>query len=310
MEEITYQDAVYRFRRHLLVEKSYSGLTVKEYSSDLNQLYQYLKEKYNYSENFPVNKIQRHEIIEFLGDAVIEKNNSPKTRNRKLFSLRSFFEYLKKNSYIEKNPAREVETSKTEARSEPVYMKINQARKYLRTVKNENSRHQKRDLAIIKIFLYAGLRVSELVNLNMKNIDFDDEALKFFGKGSKERYVPLHVDVIQAILDYLPHRDSMKKNDEDAQKALFISSHGKRISIRTVQHMVKKYAKKAGLRNADKITPHKLRHTFATTLYHETQDLNVLKDLLGHADISSTQIYTHTDAEEKKEAIDNFPDIE
>ena len=309
MENLSFKDAVYRFRRHLLVEKSYSGLTVKEYVNDLKLFHKYIQENYNYKENFPIKKIDRHEIIEFLGDIIIEKDNSPVTRNRKLFSLRSFFKYLHINSYIENNPAENIESSKTETRAEPIYLKMNQARKYLRTIKNSDSRHKNRDLAIIKVFLYAGLRVSELVNLNLENIDFDDEAIKFFGKGNKERYVPLHEDVIKSILDYLPEREKIDKKDQEAEKALFISGHGNRISVRTVQHTVKKYAKQAGIRNADKITPHKLRHTFATTLYQETKDLNVLKDLLGHSDISSTQIYTHTDPEQKRDAIDKYPDI-
>ncbi len=309
MKNITFKDAIYKFRRHLLVEKSYSGLTVKEYVNDLKLLYEYLQDNYNYPEKFPVKKINRHEIVEFLGDIIIEKDNSPVTRNRKLFSLRSFFKFLQLNSYIENNPTENIESSKTETRAEPIYMKMNQARKYLRTIKKSDSRHKNRDLAIIKVFLYAGLRVSELVNLDLENIDFDDEAIKFFGKGNKERYVPLHQDVVQAILDYLPERKKINKKDNDAEKALFISGHGNRISVRTVQHTVKKYAKKAGIRNADKITPHKLRHTFATTLYQETKDLNVLKDLLGHSDISSTQIYTHTDPEQKRDAIDKYPDI-
>ncbi len=309
MESVTFETAVYRFRRHLLVEKSYSGLTVKEYTSDLNLFKEYLQENYDFSDNFAVPEINKFHVAEFLGDIVIEKENSPVTRNRKLFSLRSFFKFLVRNSYLEENPAEDIETSKTERRAEPIYMKTNQARKYLRTVRNSSSRYKLRDLAMIKIFLYAGLRVSELVNLDLENIDFDDESLKFYGKGNKERFVPLHEDVITTIIEYLDNREEMKKKDDDAEKALFLSARGNRISVRTVQHTVKKYAREAGLRNSEKITPHKLRHTFATTLYKETKDLNVLKDLLGHQDISATQIYTHTDPEQKKDAIDEMPDF-
>ncbi len=309
MKEITYRDAIYRFRRHLLVEKGYSGGTVREYASDLALFHDYLRENYDYPRDFSVKKIKTHEVAEFLGDIIIEKDNSPVTRNRKLFSLRSFFKFLVKKNYLERDPTENIETSKTENRAEPIYMKMNQARKYLRTIKNSDSRHKIRDLAIVKIFLYGGLRVSELVELDLDNIDFDDETLMFFGKGNKERYVPLHEDVITAILDYLPEREKIDIKEEEDENALFLSSRGRRISVRTVQHMVKKYAKMAGLRNASKITPHKLRHTFASTLYQETKDLNVVKDLLGHSSISSTQIYTHTDAEQKRNAIDEFPDI-
>jgi len=148
-----------------------------------------------------------------------------------------------------------------------------------------------------------------LVNLDFDNIDFEDGSIKFYGKGSKERYVPLHNDVTEALKSYLKERNSIKIKEQDARQAIFLSRHGKRISPRTIQLFVKKYAKKAGLSRADKITPHKLRHTFASMLYRQTKDIKVLQDLLGHADISTTQIYTHIDTEEKKNAIDEMPDF-
>lgn len=181
--------------------------------------------------------------------------------------------------------------------------------KYLEAIKNYNSKYCSRDLAINKLFLYSGLRISELVNLNLDDINYEDQSIKFFGKGNKERYVPLHQEALTAIKDYLPDRNKITPKNQDARQALFLSNQRRRISVRTIQKMVKKYAKKAGVRNASKITPHKLRHTFASLLYQKTKDLRVLQDLLGHSDISTTQIYTHTDKEQRKSAIDEMPDM-
>ena len=291
-DSITYAKAMQEFQRYLLVERGYSKLTVKEYLNDLEIFKNYLQEKEGYPEKFPVKRIEKYEIVDFLGDIIIIQENSPATRNRKLYSLRSFFKFLVREKKLNNNPAETVQASKTETRAEPIYMKTNEARKYIRTIENSDSRNKIRDLAIAKLFLYAGLRISELVNLNLENLDFDDEALKFYGKGNKERFIPLHNDVMEAILDYLPIRDEIKVKEEKDEEALFLSSHGRRISPRTIQIFVKKYAKEAGLRQASKITPHKLRHTFATSLYHQTKDIKVLQDLLGHANISTTQIYT------------------
>ncbi len=309
-ESITYSKAMEKFQHHLLVERGYSKLTVKEYLNDLKLFKEYLQEKENYPNDFSVERVEKYEIVDFLGNIIIIKENTPATRNRKLYSLRSFFKYLVQEKILSNNPAETVEASKTENRSEPIYLKTNDARKYIRTIRNSDSRNNIRDLAIVKLFLYAGLRISELVNLDMENLDFDDEALKFYGKGNKERVIPLHNDVIEAILDYLPLRDQVDIKKEEDKNALFLSSQGKRISPRTIQLFVKKYAREAGLRQASKITPHKLRHTFATSLYHQTKDIKVLQDLLGHADISTTQIYTHTDLEEKQQAIDELPGME
>jgi len=304
-----YFKAVNSFKKYLTVEKGYSPLTVEEYSRDLKLFYEYLLDKYDYPEDFDIEKITKYELAEYLGDIILVEDNAPSTRNRKLYSIRSFFKYLNKYELVNVNPALTIEASKTEIRAEPIYMKLEDARRYVEAVKRYESVNQKRDLAIVKLFLYAGLRVSELVNLNLENIDFEDGSVKFFGKGSKERTIPLHEDVVEAIKKYLPERDNIKIKELKDKNALFLSRHGRRISVRSIQLLVKKYARLAGVKNSGKITPHKLRHTFASMLYHQTKDIKVLQDLLGHADISTTQIYTHTDIEQKKEAIDELPKL-
>ncbi|MFW5961995.1 MAG: tyrosine-type recombinase/integrase [bacterium] len=308
--EIEFSRALTSFKKYLTIERGYSELTIEEYTRDLLALKSYLINKLNYPEEFYLEKINKLDVSEFLGDIILEHDNSPVTRNRKLYALRSFFKYLIKNEFIEKDPTATIEASKTEKKAEPIYLKLQDAKKFIQAIENlEGNINKKRDIAIIKLFLYSGLRISELVSLDSDDIDYESTSIKFFGKGNKERRVPLHSDVIKSIEEYLSERSEIKAKNEDAQRALFLSRHGKRISVRSIQIFVKKYAKLANVRQANKITPHKLRHTFATMLYHQTKDLKILQDLLGHADISTTQIYTHTDAEQRQSAIEELPGL-
>ncbi|SJZ60035.1 tyrosine recombinase XerC [Selenihalanaerobacter shriftii] len=310
MKKLHYTKAVNSFLKYLVAERGFSELTIKEYERDLDLFFRYLQNEFNYDpDKIYIDTISRYELTEFLGDIILIKDNSPATRNRKLYSIRSFFNYLVKQNILEKNPAHSIEATKSNLRAEPIYLQLDDAKQYMEAIRNSNSSTSIRDLAIVKVFIYCGLRVSELTNLNLENIDFQDKSIKFYGKGSKERYVPVHTDVIQSIQEHLIYRDTIQPNNKDARKALFLSNRGNRINVRTVQIMVKKYAKKAGVRNASKITPHKLRHTFASMLYKQTKDLRVLQELLGHSDISTTQIYTHTDKEQRKQAVNQMPDL-
>ncbi|MEC9488869.1 MAG: tyrosine-type recombinase/integrase [Halanaerobium sp.] len=296
------------FVKYLVAERGYSRQTVKHYRHDLQVFGKYLEENYSYDlDKLPVSSLTDFAVSEFLSDLILERDYKPKSRNRKLYSLRSFFKFLLKRKYLTSDPTKVIEATKSGFRSEPIYLKIKEIRSYLDAIKGYNSKNVTRDLAISKMFLYCGLRISELVNLDLEDINYEDRSIKFFGKGRKERYVPLHEEVILALKRYFPDRNQIEPNDDDARKALFLSNRGNRISVRSVQVLVKKYAKLAGIRNASRITPHKLRHTFATALYQETKDLRVLQELLGHSNISTTQIYTHTDKEQRKDAVETLP---
>lgn len=308
-KNLKYTDAVESFKKYLKVDRAYSPLTIKEYEHDLKLFYKYLQKEFDFDQNFRISEISKYEISEFLSDIVLSFDNSAVTRNRKLYAIRSFYNFLLKREYVDKNPAITIESSKTKTTAEPIYLKLKQAKKYIKTIKDSDLLNKKRDLAIIKLFLYAGLRVSELVELNLEDIEYEDKSIKFYGKGRKERYVPLHQDILDSIKNYLPERNQIKPKDQDSKKALFLSRRGNRISARSIQLFVKKYAKMAGIKNASKISPHKLRHTFATLLYQNTKDIKVLQDLLGHSNISTTQIYTHTDQKQKKEAIEELPEF-
>lgn len=307
ISKLNFLAAVNKFKKYLTVERGYSNLTIKEYENDLLQLYKYLSNELNFKEDFQPAEVDKLDIAEFLADAVIINDNKAVTRNRKLFAIRSFYKYLLHYEMVNKNPAEAIDSSKTDTRLEPIYLKLKEAQQFIAAIEEHGGINKLRDLAITKLFLYAGLRISELVNLDFDNLDLEDSSIKFYGKGNKERYVPLHEDVIIAIRKYMRERNSIKIKESDARQAIFLSRHGRRLSPRTIQLFVKKYAKQADLSRAEKITPHKLRHTFATTLYRQTKDIKVLQDLLGHSNISTTQIYTHVDTEEKKNAIDELP---
>ncbi|MGM0470736.1 MAG: tyrosine-type recombinase/integrase [Bacillota bacterium] len=310
MKEINYQTGIKSFTKYLIAERGYSQLTVKQYKHDLLKFGNYLEEEFDYNlDKTNIEDISQFEVSEFLSDIILIDDNSPATRNRKLYSLRSFFAYFKKRRIISENPTDTIEATKSNLQSEPIYLKKEDIEKYITAIEEYDSKYRNRDLAINKIFLYCGLRILELVNLNVEDINFNDYSIKFYGKGNKERYVPLHKEVVTAIKNYLPKREQITPKNEDAKQALFLSNRGRRISERTIQKMVKKYAKQAGVRNASKITPHKLRHTFASLLYQRTKDLRILQDLLGHSNISTTQIYTHTDKEQRKDAINQMPNL-
>ena len=310
MQSLNYKNAVTSFNKYLIAERGYSELTAQEYKYDLNLFADYLAEEFDWElEEITVDQINQFHLSSFLNDLVLIKDNSATTRNRKLYSLRSFFKYLMKKDIIEDNPSTLIEATKTSSKSEPVYLKEREINLFLQAIKDYDSKNQSRDLAITKVFLYCGLRISELVNLNLNDINYEDNSIKFYGKGNKERYVPLHPESLSAIDNYLPQRNKITPNDAEAKKALFLSNRGNRISQRTIQIMVKKYAKKSGIKNPERITPHKLRHSFATMVYKNTKDLRIIQKLLGHSDISTTQIYTHTDKEERKDAVNQLPEF-
>lgn len=267
------QKAINSYIKYIKAEKNFSPLTAKEYERDLQMFAEYLVKNLNFITVFDVKDVSRFEASEFLNDLVINRGNEPSTRNRKLYCLSSFFKYLVGIGIVNKNPIDKISASKVEKKAEPIYMKLAEARDYIKTIEQTGAFHMIRDLAIIKTFLTGGLRVSELVELDLDHIDMQECSIKFFGKGNKERFVPLNDEAMQAIYEYLPIREKTKYINLDGERALFRSQRGTRISVKSVQVMVKKYAKLAGLKNWHKITPHKLRHTFATMLYRETKDL-------------------------------------
>ena len=247
--------------------------------------------------------------MSFASYLALNRGSNPATRARKLSTIRIFFAYLtQKSNILEINPAQNIETPKKEKRM-PKYLSLEDSKKLLSVAMDENDENKERDYAIITIFLNCGLRLSELVGINIKDIDFSEYKLNVIGKGNKERTIYLNKACVNAIQEYLKVRPTVNvKNDEKkSQAALFLSRRLERISRRTVQYIVNRELLKAGL-DTSKYSTHKLRHTAATLMYQYGKvDIRALQELLGHESISTTEIYTHVNNEQVRNAVESNP---
>lgn len=210
---------------------------------------------------------------------------------------------------IDNNPAQNLETPKLDKRL-PKYLSLDDSKKLLTvTVNDESDENKERDYAIITLFLNCGLRLSELIGINLQDINFDDYKLTVIGKGNKERTIYLNKACINAIKDYIKVRptEGVKNDSKASNKALFLSKRRERISNRTVQYIVEKELRKAGL-DTSKYSTHKLRHTAATLMYQYGEvDIRALQEILGHKSISTTEIYTHVSNEQVRNAVEDNP---
>lgn len=290
-----------------------SKSTVKEYYYDLRTFFRYLKlQRELVPKHAEFKKIRIDDVdIEliktvtlkdlygFITYATFTMKNSNAAKARKVSTLRSFFRFLHtKMKMIDEDPTIELETPKTPSRH-PVYLTLMEARGLLDAVEGE---FKDRDYCILTLFLNCGLRLSELVSINISNIRGD--TLTVIGKGNKERTVYLNDACLEAIENYLRVRPRNNIRDRDA---LFLSKRRQRISNKTVQYLVKKYVEKAGL-DPSKYSAHKLRHTAATLMYkHGDVDIRALQQILGHSNISTTQIYTHVDDQRLRDAMKKNP---
>lgn len=254
-----------------------------------------------------IRKIKPMTINEFLLYAKQQRGNDWASRSRKLSSLKTFFKYLKIRKHsIETNPTDDL-TSAKKHQSLPKFLTLEESLSLLSAVKNDGeSKTVPRDYAIITLFLNCGMRLSELVGIDLNDIDPEFRSLRVIGKGNKERIVYLNNACREALYDYISERRD-KTPDKVHTNALFLSSRNNRISNKTVQWMVYKYLKLAGLEYKH-FSVHKLRHTAATLMYQSGKvDVRVLKDILGHAQLNTTQIYTHISDENMSKAINDNP---
>ena len=247
-------------------------------------------------------KISVSGIYSFIYYASDERKNADRARYRKVSSLRSFFKYLHKVlKVIDSNPAQDLDVP-TPKKSLPKFLNLNDS---MRLLQASDKSESKRNYCIITLFLNCGMRLSELVGINIKDIDFYDNKLKVLGKGNKERMVYLNSACVSALNDYLEIRTNNPK--AAAEPALFISNQNKRISKRRVQQIVEDTLTAAGL-DGKGITTHKLRHTAATLMYqYGDADVLTLKELLGHANVSTTEIYTHLSNDDVRNAVESNP---
>ena len=292
--------------------------TIKEYNYDLNRFLKYLMYHLRLTneknlDNIDIhsmtldamNKVTLDDIHAYLFYLTNTFDSKPATRARKAASIRVFFKYLAQKGMINQNPAMNLESPKLGKRM-PKYLSLDDSKKLLEVASNTNDRNNERDFAIITLFLNCGIRLSELVGINIKDIVFSENKLNVIGKGNKERTIYLNKACVNAINSYLAvrPRTGIKSGSEDA---LFLSERLERISRRTVQYIVKQELLKAGL-DTNKYSVHKLRHTAATLMYqYGNVDIRALQELLGHESISTTQIYTHVNNEQVRHAVEDNP---
>lgn len=253
-----------------------------------------------------ITSVTSEEIYTFLFYTLNERQNQPASRARKLSALKSFYKYITVSARLSDNdPTKNIEGPQKK-QSLPKYLTLEESEELLNAIKNDTeSKSVARDYCIVTLFLNCGMRLSELCNINLSDIDRNLESLRVTGKGSKERLIYLNDSCRRAISDWLAARSTDPEiRDKDA---LFLSSRHTRISNKTVQWMVYKYLDAAGLGNKS-LSTHKLRHTAATLMYQSGNvDVRVLKDILGHEQLNTTQIYTHVSDENMKNAIDHNP---
>ena len=296
--------------------------SIKEYNYDLQMFLRFIKIRFNLTSETDyakittkdisletIKKIKLDDIHAFLSYMAIDLRSKSATRARKASSIRIFFNYLsQKAKLIQINPAQNLETPKLDRRL-PKYLNLEESKKLLNVTANKDNRNSERDYAIITLFLNCGMRLSELVGINIQDIDFSESKMNVIGKGNKERTIYLNKACIKALKDYLDVRpkEGVKVDKLNSHKALFLSERKERISKRTVQYIVDKELKVAGL-DTSKYSTHKLRHTAATLMYqYGNVDIRALQELLGHQSISTTEIYTHVNNEQVRDAIEKNP---
>lgn len=303
----------------LSVSKDRSEATLNEYISDIRLFLRYsvsVERNLNSPDDLPAdfdlsyldrnffNKVTLRDVNNFLTYCKNVRKIEARGRLRKASALRGLFKYLSvKMHYIDKNPLEMLEVASSK-KTLPRYLTLEQSKELLNAVNGEN---KERDYCILTLFLNCGLRLAELVSLNITDVNFDNKTMIVTGKGNKERMVYLNKSCLLAIKAYLSVRPHDRLADDDARKALFISRLNKRIGRQAVQLMVQHYLKEIGL-DGQHYSVHKLRHTAATLMYrHGDVDVLTLKEVLGHENLSTTEIYTHIENQQVKDAISNNP---
>ncbi|NLO21851.1 MAG: tyrosine recombinase XerC [Syntrophomonadaceae bacterium] len=289
------------FFNYLIIEKSASNLTISGYKKDLQQFLDFAAAKYHLArEDVEIEQLDHKTVREYLA-FLQSRGLSRATLARKLASLRSFTKYLCREGILKHNPIATVSTPKQDHHL-PKFLYPLEVQILMESPDIHTSLGS-RDRAILETLYAAGLRVGELVGMNMKDIDFEEELLRVMGKGSKERIVPLGRQAKEALLHYFDYRSRMLKRCQKSSEAVFLNRYAERLSSRSVRNIINKYMEKASLNQ--KISPHTMRHSFATHLLNAGADLRSVQELLGHVKLSTTQIYTHLTRDSIKEIHKN-----
>ncbi len=289
------------FFNHLLIEKNASNLTISGYKNDIHQFISFVADKYQVAwEDLEDQYVNHKTTRDYL--AYLQSNGlSRATMARKLAALRSYTKYLCREGILDSNPIAAVSTPKQDKRL-PKFLYPPEIQ-MLMEAPDITTTLGSRDRAIMETLYAAGLRVSELVGMDINDMDFEEEMIKVMGKGSKERIVPLGREAKKSLLHYMNHRARHLSRHKKSSSAVFLNKYAERLSARSVRNIINKYMQQAAL--TQQISPHTMRHSFATHLLNAGADLRSVQELLGHVKLSTTQIYTHLTRENIKQIHKN-----
>ena len=281
------------FLNYIEFERRYSAHTLSSYTKDLEQFAVFLRETY---------QIEKAEEIDFVFirswiALLMEEGNSPRTVNRKISTLKSYFRYLLKMGKISHNPSLKITGPKMRKKL-PVFIEEKSMDLFVTEFGNPKTFEESRDRLVVEMFYATGIRRAELIGLKVSDVDLEGRLIKVLGKRNKERLVPLHNSLIPLIDSYLSYKQ--KAIDSPLQEAyFFLTIKGKKMYPKLVYRIVNNYLSRVSTQK--KKSPHVLRHTFATHMLNHGADLNAVKELLGHANLAATQIYTHNTIEKLKD---------
>ena len=290
-------EQIQKFTAWLSVEKGYSPHTVSGYERDLVAFASFV------GDDIEAVSISSQLVREFV--YILNSRNKASSVARKLSALRTFFRFLVRNKVIATDPSSSISTPR-QASYLPVYLSVDEVFSLMEEP-GEDDTFAARDRAILELLYSSGMRVAELTALDMKHLDFQSEMVRVTGKGNKERFVPVGRPAIAAVNEYLPQRkqlirDRAGRGNPPEKRAIFLNSRGSRLTTRSIERLVKMYAQRAGI--APQVTPHALRHSFATHLLEMGADLRSVQELLGHVSLSTTQKYTHLNMDHLMQVYD------
>lgn len=276
-----------QFKDSLIAERDVSLHTLRAYTCDLRDFFSFMDKRPEDIDNLDIRS-----FLAFLHHKKLKRSSI----SRKLATLRSFFKYLHREGYVKKNPARLVSSPKM-PKTLPRFLTVDEAFALMEAPEGDTYRAL-RDKAILELLYSSGLRVSELTALEMNDFDIKESLLRVKGKGKKERIIPIGSKAVDALRNYLPERVLLKRR----VPALFLNNRGGRLTDRSIRRILIKYSRMVMLKS--RLSPHTLRHTFATHLLHGGADLRAIQELLGHSSLSTTQKYTHVDIAHIMEVYD------
>jgi integrase/recombinase XerC len=275
-----------KFITYLSSEKRFSEHTIKSYTTDLKQFTSFLSSEFQIIDE--INEIS-FQIIRTWIASLLEKGINPRSVNRKISTLKTYFKFLIREGKLIENPMIKVVAPKSKKRL-PVFVKEDQIASLLNEVQFEEGFVGQRNKLIIELFYVTGIRLSELINIKISDVDFNSQSIKVLGKRNKERIIPLSSTTINSLNNFI---ENNQKNH-----FLFTNLDGMKLYTKLVYRLVNKYIAK--ISSVNKKSPHILRHTFATHMLNNGADINAIKELLGHANLSATQVYTHNTIEKLK----------